>query len=65
MSELPMRSVVIIIMFIIVAAVALIFIFSTFGSADMSSSFFNLSKNISENASNIAGQEAKQMPLFS
>ena len=55
MSELPIRTVAIIVIFIIVLAIGLIWLFSGFGTIDTTETFFNVSKNLSQNSSATVG----------
>lgn len=64
MAELPMKTLAIVIIFVVIAAIALVFIFSGWEGTSTSESLFNLSKNITSNATKVAGQESKLKPLF-
>jgi hypothetical protein len=64
MADLPISTIAIVIIFIVIAAIGLMFIFSGFTSADTSGTFFNFSQNISSNASVTAGSESQLKPLF-
>ena len=64
MAELPISTIAIVIIFIVIAALGLMLIFSGFTSADTSGIFFNFSHNISAYASATAGSESQIKPLF-
>jgi len=58
MVEFPMRTVMIIVLFIVVAAVALMYIFSTFREVSPTSTYFNFSQTMISNASVEGGKAA-------
>jgi hypothetical protein len=64
MAELPISTIAIVIIFVVVAAIGLFFIFSGFTNANTAGTFFNFSQNISTNASVTAGSESQIKPLF-